>query len=364
MRYIGIDIGKKECSVSFVNEAGKLLSELPIANDKAGWKRLGRRLRPGDRLVLEASTYAYPLHDHFKALGYDVVAAHAKGVRQITESDKKTDKHDSEILAQLLRVNYLPRAYIPEQDVLVLRDLLRARLDLGVSSSQAKNRIRAYLARSGVELPFPEDDLFDKKLGWVRTHRFGDARDAVLAALLLEYDALQAQRTVLEGEIARQAGEDESAKLLMSIPGINYYLAMVILAEAGDIQRFASREAFRAYAGCAPRMRESAGVNRARGMAQGSPRLKLAFSLAEQTATRMDGPIRRAYQNRLEKIGKPIRAHAVARRKVCDLVYAVLTKRETCNWSDASMHELKLTKLNVRIRKAEADGNCRFAPGT
>lgn len=360
MRYVGIDIGKKTCSVTLVNEKGKAVGQLDIENAKPGWTKLGRRLKIGDRLVIEAGTYAYPIHDYFVAKGYEVVPAHPRGIRQITESDKKTDRRDSEVLAQLLRVDYLPRAYIPDPDTLVDRDLLRTRVDLASSQTSLKNRVRAYLARSSVELPFKESELFDKGLGWLRGHRFGDARDVVMQSLLIEWDSIQAQKAVLDAEIARTAGGDESAKLLMSIPGIDYYLAMAIVAEVGDITRFATREAFRAYAGCAPRSRESAGVNRASGTNRdASPRLKTTFSMVEQTAMRVNGPIKDAFQKRLAETGIEARAHAVGRRKICDLVYVILTKREPCNWASPASHERKLGNLENRIMKAEADGNCR-----
>lgn len=356
MRYVGIDIGKKACTVTLVNENGKPLAHLEIQNAKPGWTKLQRRLKPGDRLVLEAGTYAYPIHDHFVNRGFEVVPAHPRAIRQITESDKKTDRRDSETLAQPLRVDYLPRAYIPDPETLVDRDLLRTRVDLASSQTSLKNRVRAYLARNSLELPCKDSELFDKGLQWLRQHRWGDARDVVLQSLLIEYDAIQAQKAVLDAEIARTASDDENAKLLMSIPGIDYYLAMAIVAEVGDVSRFKSREAFRAYAGCAPRSRESAGVNRASGTNRdASPRLKTAFSMVEQTAMRVNGPIRDAYKKRLEQTGQEARAHAVGRRKVCDLVYAILTKREPCNWASPASHERKLGNLENRIMRAEAE---------
>lgn len=48
MRYVGIDIGKKACSVTLVNDKGKAVGQLEIANAKPGWAKLQRRLKPGD----------------------------------------------------------------------------------------------------------------------------------------------------------------------------------------------------------------------------------------------------------------------------------------------------------------------------
>jgi len=43
---------------------------------------------------------------------------------------KKRDKEDAKALANLLRTNYLPEVYIPDDDVLRLRDLARHKANL------------------------------------------------------------------------------------------------------------------------------------------------------------------------------------------------------------------------------------------
>lgn len=49
MRYVGIDLGKKTCSVTLVNEKGKAVGQLEIENAKPSWAKLGHLLKPGDR---------------------------------------------------------------------------------------------------------------------------------------------------------------------------------------------------------------------------------------------------------------------------------------------------------------------------
>ena len=56
------------------------------------------------------------------------------------------------------------------------------------------------------------------------------------------------------------AKEDENAKLLMTIPGIGYYSALLIVSEVGDIDRFPDSCHLCSYAGLIPSSRSSGGM--------------------------------------------------------------------------------------------------------
>ena len=62
-------------------------------------------------------------------VGYEVKLASPKKVHDIVGS-KKMDKEDAKALANLLRTNYLPEVYIPDDDILRLRDLARHKANL------------------------------------------------------------------------------------------------------------------------------------------------------------------------------------------------------------------------------------------
>ena len=50
---------------------------------------------------------------------------------------------------------------------------------------------------------------------------------------------------------------DERAKLLMTRPGIDYFSAMLLVAEIGDINRFLSKHKLASWAGLVPSVRQS-----------------------------------------------------------------------------------------------------------
>jgi len=217
------------------------------------------------------------------------------------------------------------------------REILRTRLDMAHQSTRAKTRVRFFLAKRCLG---PPEDVFDGGRAWLRQAHWKDTRDLVPGVMADELDALQERRVKIDAVLGQMAIDSPNVKVLRTIPGIDYYLALMIACEVGDVGRFPTREAFRTFTGCAPRMRQSAGRNPAKGTnSNASSRLKTALSLAAQTEVRYDNPIREAFKRREKETQSKARAHAVARRKMCDLVYAILQSGEPPRWASPTAVE-------------------------
>ncbi len=55
-------------------------------------------------------------------------------------------------------------------------------------------------------------------------------------------------------------GEDPRASLLTTIPGVGYYIALLLVAEIGDVNRFPDSESLCSYAGLVPSVWQSGGA--------------------------------------------------------------------------------------------------------
>lgn len=62
------------------------------------------------------------------------------------------DKEDAKTLADLLRTNYLPEVYIPDEDILRLRDLARHKATLTRLRVKVQVKIKGYLLREAVNM--------------------------------------------------------------------------------------------------------------------------------------------------------------------------------------------------------------------
>jgi len=100
----------------------------------------------------------------------------------------------------------------------------------------------------------------------------------------------------------------------MTIPGVGYYIALLVKAEIGDINWFRTGDQLASYAGIAPSTYSSGGVTRhGRITKEGSGWLRLAMVEAVQTHLRYDTPVTRTFHRIAERRGKGKAKVAAAR---------------------------------------------------
>jgi transposase len=162
---------------------------------------------------------------------------------------------DAATLAQLLRAELLPEAWIAPQATRDLRDLLRHRAALVRRSTRLKNRVHAVLADRGIGE--------DRGL-WTGPGRawLADLERPPIPPTMVEdcgglLDALATPIGRLERELYGLAKPDPRVQALMVLPGIGRLTAMTLVAEIGDIARFPTARKLCAWAGLTPQVRNS-----------------------------------------------------------------------------------------------------------
>lgn len=95
--------------------------------------------------------------------------------------------------------------------------------------------------------------------GWLSScELLGDDDRFELETLLGLLDAVEAKIEAVENRLADLAFRDLRAPLLMTIPGVDYPVAMSLLAAIGDVSRFPSPQKLASYLGLVPRVKQSA----------------------------------------------------------------------------------------------------------
>ncbi len=147
-RSVGLDLHKHFIEVCAVDPGGKV-----VFRGRAGCLRheleafARAHLEKTDRVALEATTNTWAVVDVLRPFVAEVVVGNPLKTRAIAEANVKTDKVDAEVLAQLLRCDYLPTVWQPDDRTQRLRALLTHRAALMTQRSRAKNRIQCRLAR-------------------------------------------------------------------------------------------------------------------------------------------------------------------------------------------------------------------------
>jgi transposase len=254
--YVGIDLHRKRSHVAVVDEHGDELLSRRLVNDRERFRELLCELGEEAEFALEA-TYGWEwLAELLEHEGRELHLAHPLRTKAIASARVKTDAVDARTLAQLLRADLLPEAYIAPRPLRDLRDLLRQRFVLTQMRTALKNRVHALIARQGVQhghakLLGSGGRAFLAELDLRPEPR---QRLDVLLRLIGDFDR---EIDALAAEIDQRAKDDERVKVLCQIRGIGRYLGMLIVAEIGDIERFPSARHLCAWAGLTPTVRSS-----------------------------------------------------------------------------------------------------------
>ena len=325
--YVGIDLHKRYSYVVVLNEVGEVVEERKVSNEEL--KEFAEKYR-GSKAVIESTgsyRFAYDILDRYM----DVKLAHPSKTRIIAEARIKNDSLDAKMLAHLLRTNLIAESYIPPKEVRELRDLTRARRALIEDRNRIKNRVHAILIRNGInDYPNP----FTKKgREFLKELQLPELDKALLESNLSIIDKINEEIKKIDKIIQEKAKEDNEAILLMTIPGVSYYSALLIKAEIGDINRFPNHEKLVSYAGLCPSIRQS-GEKEIRGRItkQGSKLLRWILVQCANAAVRNDEYLRNFYL-RIRRESHNVAIVATARKPESTRmhIYHMLKKKEAYN---------------------------------
>jgi transposase len=141
-------------------------------------------------------------------------------------------------------------------------------------------------------------------------------------------DIFSEEIKVLSKELKSEAQEDEDVKLLMTVPGIGYYSALLVKSEIDDIGRFPFAEKLCSYAGLVPSTYQSGGTVRHGSITkEGSRWLRwIMMECASTHVSKYDTWISRSYRCLVGRRGKKT-ARVAAARKLLVVCYSVLKNK-------------------------------------
>lgn len=311
--YLGVDLHKKSCWVTAMNGAGQVLGSQRLSterNELLGY--FGRVVKPA-AVAVEATFNWYYFLDLIEPLGLELHLVHPWKTRAIASARIKHDQLDSRILAELLRTGFVAEAWIAPREVRQRRQLLRHRAGTVRCATRAKNAVHGIINRNGVRSPV--ESLFGPK---------GRAflKETVLPELdrwevenqLARLDLFEQQIRELDREIRQRVKADPVAQALETIPGIGPFIALLLVAEMGDIRRFPSSKHLASYTGLVPSLYASA-EHRWGGpiTKQGSGLLRWALVQAAHTAARSP-KFANFYERQRERHGTGKAVVALARK--------------------------------------------------
>ena len=326
--YIGVDLHKKTCYMTVMDKQGIVSKQTEIKNEREDIGKFFKVYDAKDSKVAVESTMNWiPFYEQVEKMGFEVVLSNPLMTKAVAAARIKNDKVDSKILAELMRTNFLPTAYIQPKAIRDLKELIRQRAVYVEMRTRIKNKIHSVLFKAGIKQEF--SNLFGKG-----GRKFLAAADFRLLyrqeidRYLLTLDNLSTQIKELETEITAKAKSDYDCKLLCTIPGVGPYTALTVKPEIGDIARFHRAEQLCSYAGLIPSTYASGEkIRTGRITKRGSKWLRKALVDAVTSSCRNQNKISVFYK-KLKKSKGTGKAKVAAARKLCSIIFAMLTDKQ------------------------------------
>jgi transposase len=275
-------------------------------------------------LVVESTYNWYWLVDGLMDAGYrDIHLANPSAIRQYEGIKHSDDQHDSYFLAKLLILGILPQGYIYPKEDRPVRDLARKRLFLVRHKTSHILSLQSLITRcSGQRVSTNKIKQFDVE----DLQQLLKEEHVVLSAQAnldsISFFAQQIRQ--LEKVIKNKIKVKKEFQYLMTVPGIGNILAMTIMLEVGDINRFAKVGNFASYSRCVSSQRLSDGKSKGSGNRKNGNRyLSWAFIEAAHLSRRYNERFKSYYNRKIAQANTSLATKALS-NKLARICYYIM----------------------------------------
>lgn len=311
--YLGLDYHLDFVQVCLLDRDGQRLVNRKVDNDAAAIATVVAEtvLQVGDedtriKAAIEACSGAANLADELiRRFNWSVTLAHPGIVNRMKQNPDKSDASDAFILADLMRLNYLPKVWLASEDVRQLRSLTRFRTQKVKQQTRVKLRLRALLRELRITSPEGVNAWTQAWFDWYRRLPLPETMAFLRDSHLKELQRIQEDIKEIERRLERLVVNDAVVAKLRSIEGIGRITAITMRAEIDCFDRFQSGKQLSRYCGVTPRNDSSGKRQATAGLVKaGNPGLRTVLIQAAHRLMNFD-PDWKAFACRLKERGKP-----------------------------------------------------------
>ena len=312
--YVGLDVHKDSIVVAVAEGGlrGEVREYGRISNTPAVLQRLVRKLgQEGVRLrfCYEAGPCGYGIQRQLSAHGHDCVVVAPSLIPKRAGDRVKTDRRDAASLARLDRAGELTAVWVPDPGHEAMRDLVRARLDAVHALRRARQQLSGFLLRQSRHYGRPAWTKLHRR--WLAGLSFEQAvHHIVLEDYIAAVEAAEARRNRLTAQIEAMLPDWTLAPVvaaLQTMRGMALVNAATLIAELGDLSRFANPRQLMAYLGLVPSEHSSGASVRRGGITKAGNGAARRLLIEAAWSYRFPARLSRELLLRQERQPKPIR---------------------------------------------------------
>lgn len=308
----GIDLHSNNVMIGLMNQAGKRLAHRKLDCELKQVTEFLEPFKPQLQSMAVESTFNwYWLVDGLREQGYPIDLANPAKIEQYNGLKHVDDQDDAFHLADLQRLNILPKAYVYDPELRPVRDLLRRRTHLVHQRTSLLLSFQSlYTRTTGQKLELSDAKKMEPKQA---PKLYQHPANQLIAQVQAEHiQALDKSISRIEKAVLDCAREIPLYEKLVTLPGIGRILGMTITMEVGEVKRFNTDGDFASYCRMVAARRLSNGKCKADNNQKcGNKYLAWAFVEAANFARRYDEQCRRWYDRKAAKTSKIIATKAL-----------------------------------------------------
>lgn len=316
--FVGLDYHPTGVQVCVMSEAGKVLVNRKVRDVASAVAEVAAGCGVTDvQAAVEACSGAASLADELILHhGWEVTLAHPGYVNRMKQNPDKHDLGDAKLLADLVRVGYVPGVWLPPKAIRELRTLVRYRQQIAAERRTTKLRIRAVLRENRIAQP--EGRAWTVAwLAWLRSTKAIDGQVRyVINCHLKRLKQQEAELKRLEQRLACATRRDPLVARLLELKGVGLITALTLRAEIGRFDRFVHGKQLARFCGLTPCNASSGQRQADAGLIHaGNPQLRAVLIELAHRLIRYDPRWSRLHAE-MRRRGKPgsVIAAAVANR--------------------------------------------------
>jgi transposase len=258
--FIGMDVHKNSIDIAIAEQGreGRVRHYGKIDGTLAALDKVVRKLvSKGSQLhfVYEAGPCGYQIYRHLSAQGLDCAVVAPSRIPKQSGNQIKNDRRDALMLARSHRSGDLTAVYVPRAEDEAIRDLTRAREDAKSDERKSKQRLLAFLLRSGIR--YTGGSPWSKAhMRWLSDIKMPHRSQQVVLQEYIDTVNQCKQRVERLTEQLQQILPEWQlfpiVQALQSMRGVSTIVAATTVAEVGDLKRFQTPSELMSYLGLVP----------------------------------------------------------------------------------------------------------------
>ena len=357
MKYVGIDIGMRKCAVCVIDDNKKILLETTYDNKAeqaaACASAITSEYGPCKAVCEPTGNMWIKSFEAFEKAGIKIVLANTLKLKAISQASVKTDKIDAKVLARLLAADMIPTCHVPGSKVRGQKQILRHRIALVQDRTKVANRTGRLLDK--YDIPLQSMKLASaKNLKLFKQEDFANSDDGfVIHQNIREIERIDEEIRAVEERIRKIALDNDDARRIMSMTGLDAFGALLLVLEIDGIERFSNPKKLVSWAGLCPTIHQSGkSLYHGHMKKDSNRRVNWMMIQAATTAVRCDKRMSRIYERASKGHPHQVAISHVA-TKMLTIIWHLLTNKTRY---DGCNNELYARKLKNLTKQRKTDG--------